>query len=73
MKEIERLLNKKVSRKEFLNTLLYGLMSIIGIVGVIDFLSRNTSNKNNNPVNGSYGSGAYGGNPKESKNKLLKS
>lgn len=68
MKEIDQLLNKKMSRKEFLNSLLFGFMSMVGVVAIIDFLSGSNSNQNSNTDNLGFGNGNYGGSTKDLKN-----
>ncbi len=58
-KHIENLLQKEMSRKEFLSTVGFGVASVFGFSSVIKMLSGK-----NQPVQAGYGSSAYGGSKK---------
>ena len=62
MKKINTLLNKEMTRKEFLATMGFGVASLLGFSTVIKLLTGNDNplerQSKNTP---GYGSGAYGG------------
>ncbi len=61
-KPVVALLEKEMSRKEFIATLSFGLASVMGFSGIIHFLTGKSvhSRLGQNASNG-YGSSAYGG------------
>lgn len=59
MTQLNELMDKEMSRKEFLATVGFGIASIMGLSTIIKFL---TGKKNQQQVSGyGYGGGAYGG------------
>jgi hypothetical protein len=54
-KQIDQLLQKEMSRKEFLGTVGFGVASVFGLGTVLKLLGH----KNNSPLG--YGSSSYGG------------
>ena len=68
-KPIDLLLQKEMSRKEFLATLGFGLASIMGFSTVVHLLtgksfSSHLDQNTQNHVSSGYGSSVYGGNKK---------
>ena len=61
-KHVETLLNKEMTRKEFLGTLGFGLASIMGFSSIIAFLTGKNHHSSSVATNQGYGSSAYGGN-----------
>lgn len=66
-KQIDALVQKEMSRKEFLATVGFGLASVMGVGSVIKLLNGGNSPlaaSNNKSIAGGhgYGSSAYGGN-----------
>lgn len=60
MKQVDQMMSKEVTRKEFLATLGFGLASIFGISGILKFLLGKGSNSQQHSSLG-YGNGSYGG------------
>lgn len=60
MKQLEDIMNKEVTRKEFLATLGFGVASILGFSGIVKFLFGKGSHNQQRSSLG-YGNGAYGG------------
>lgn len=59
MKQLEDVMNKEVTRKEFLATLGFGVASILGFSGIVKFLFGKGSTNQRSALG--YGSGSYGG------------
>jgi Trp operon repressor len=59
-KPIQALMQKEMSRKEFLATLGFGLATIAGFGSILKFLTGK-SHPFQKQVGGGYGSSAYGG------------
>ena len=61
MKQLDDVMNKEVTRKEFLATLGFGVASVFGISGVLKFLlGKGTHSQQRSSLG--YGGGTYGGN-----------
>jgi hypothetical protein len=64
-KPIDAILQKEMSRKEFLATLGFGLASIMGFSTLLHLLTGKSFNshlsQNNSAVRNGYGSSVYGG------------
>lgn len=60
MKQLEDVMNKEVTRKEFLATLGFGVASLLGFSGIVKFLFGKGHNGAQKQAMG-YGGGAYGG------------
>jgi hypothetical protein len=61
-KNIKNLMQKEMSRKEFLTTLGFGLATIMGFSSIIKFLTGKSNPFSRQNVGGfGYGSGSYGG------------
>ncbi|HSW74391.1 MAG TPA: hypothetical protein VLG16_00830 [Candidatus Saccharimonadales bacterium] len=61
MKQLEDVMNKEVTRKEFLATLGFGIASILGFSGVVKFLFGKGSSAQRSGGTYGYGGGVYGG------------
>jgi len=62
MKQLEDVMNKEVTRKEFLATLGFGVASILGFSGVVKFLfGKGSSAQRSSGGTYGYGGGVYGG------------
>ena len=62
MKKIHDLMQKEMTRKEFLATLGFGVASIFGFATVLQLLGKkNPLEQQHNQVSLGYGGGAYGG------------
>jgi len=61
-KHVETLLNKEMTRKEFLGTLGLGLASILGFSSIIHFLTGKSSQQHGRTASAGYGTSVYGGN-----------
>lgn len=66
MKQLNQLMQKEMTRKEFLGTLGFGIATIFGFSALL----RMVTGKDNNPFHQQskvgYGNGAYGGNTTDS-------
>jgi hypothetical protein len=60
MKQIDELIQREVTRKEFLATLGFGVLSIMGLGSIMKLLSGKGSSLKHN-VSSGYGSSPYGG------------
>lgn len=61
-KPIEALMQREMSRKEFLVTLGFGIASVLGFANVIHMLTGKSLNKHlDRPSGFGYGGSAYGG------------
>lgn len=61
-KHVETLLNKEMTRKEFLGTLGFGLASILGFSSIIHFLTGKSAGEHaGHTVAKGYGTSVYGG------------
>ena len=63
MKQLEEVMSKEVTRKEFLTTLGFGVASILGFSGIMKFVFGRGSTASTSSKTSSlgYGSSAYGG------------
>lgn len=61
MKQIEELLNRKMTRKEFLQYTGTALLGVIGIGGLLKSLSLGSVKKSAGRKSMAYSSNAYGG------------
>jgi hypothetical protein len=62
-KHVDTLMQKEMSRQEFLTTLGFGLMSLFGFSSIIKMMNGMATGNHKIAENG-YGSSAYGGNAK---------
>lgn len=62
MRQLDEVMNKEMTRKEFLATLGFGIASIMGFSTVLRFLFGRGSQQT---ANAGYGANAYGGNKKQ--------
>ena len=62
MKKINELMQKKMTRKEFLATVGFGIASIAGLSTLLKFLGK--KNPLEETASLSYGNGPYGGSPR---------
>ncbi len=60
MRELENIMQKEMTRKEFLTTLGFGVASIFGIANILRFVMGRGSNRTSSASFG-YGSSTYGG------------
>ncbi|HTE22190.1 MAG TPA: hypothetical protein VK674_04055 [Candidatus Limnocylindria bacterium] len=58
--QIDELFNKEMSRKEFLQHIVSGLLILFGMSGVIKALTQQSGHPGRRAIGG-YGSSAYGG------------
>lgn len=58
---MKELLNKKVSRKEFLQYAGFAFLTVTGISGMLGNLGKVENKIAGKPTAGNFGSGAYGG------------
>ncbi len=59
MRQLEDVMGKEVTRKEFLATLGFGLASILGFSGILKFIFGKGSNTHRGSMG--YGASVYGG------------
>lgn len=61
MRQLEDVMNREVTRKEFLTTLGFGVASILGFSGIMKFIfgKGNQQSSTRRPLG--YGSSTYGG------------
>lgn len=62
MKQIDELMEKEMSRKEFLATIGFGVASVMGLSAILKFLLGKKETQNR--VGYGYGGGSYGGGTK---------
>lgn len=63
-KQIQTLAQREVTRKEFLTTVGFGLMSIMGLGSIIKLLSGKGQSLQHHNMAAGYGLSAYGGGSK---------
>lgn len=63
MRHLDEVMNKEMTRKEFLATLGFGIASIMGFSTILKFIFGRGSQQT--ATNTGYGSSAYGGNKKQ--------
>jgi hypothetical protein len=67
---LETLLQKKMSRREFLTHIGLGLLAAVGIGGMIKHLLNGNDHAVTKPNIGSYGTSAYGGSKRNNRQKV---
>jgi len=60
MKQLESIMQKEMTRKEFLTTLGFGLASVLGFSSVLRMLFGKGQQHNPSSASRGYGSSAYG-------------
>jgi hypothetical protein len=60
-KPLETLMQKEMTRKEFLTTVAFGTATILGLGGILKFFGKGN---NGQQVSAGYGMSAYGGSKK---------
>ncbi len=60
-KQISGLLDKEMTRKEFMATLGFGVASIMGFSSILKLLTASHANSSYSKVSKGYGSSPYGG------------
>jgi hypothetical protein len=60
MRQLENIMQKEMTRKEFLGTLGFGVASIFGLTSILRFVFGKGTTHNSNASFG-YGSNIYGG------------
>jgi len=59
MRQLDEVMTKEVTRKEFLATLGFGVASLFGLSGIIKFLFGKGTSSQHSKLG--YGNGSYGG------------
>lgn len=62
-KQIDKILQKRMDRKDFLKHVAMGAAVITGAAGVVKLLKPNAFSQFDKPVSLGYGSSTYGGSP----------
>lgn len=63
MKEVDSILQKEMTRKEFLTTLGFGMAAVLGFSNILRFLFNkgHSSSRSATSASAGYGSNVYGG------------
>ena len=61
MLKLNNLMQKEMTRKEFLATLGFGAATVMGFSTILELLGKNNPLKHNTASLHGYGNGAYGG------------
>jgi len=61
MRELENIMQKEMTRKEFLTTLGFGIASIFGIANILKYVMGRGNNRTGNSASYGYGASTYGG------------
>lgn len=59
-KQLDVLMQKEMTRKEFLTTMGFGVASVLGFSGIIKFLTGDASHHSNQKSGYGYGTSTYG-------------
>jgi hypothetical protein len=64
MQRLNDLIQKEMTRKEFVTTVGFGLASVLGFSTLLEFLGKGKTSHSSLHAGTGYGSGLYGGMPK---------
>ena len=60
MAKIKELIQKEMTRKEFMSTIGFGLVSVLGFSSFLELLGKSSQHTSYRQVSVGYGSGSYG-------------